>query len=66
MKAKKVIKILDRLDREINFAGGLAAVIRGLECMNDRDHAGVQELVEVHIKRLKALSADLGALLADA
>lgn len=61
MKAiyKAMLEITDRLDREINFAGGLAAVIRGLECMDDGEQTGAQELAEVHIERLKAIGADL-------
>lgn len=59
----KAIDVLDRLDREINFAGGLAAVIRGLECMDDREHAGAWELADVHIERLQAISADLATAL---
>jgi hypothetical protein len=59
MKAKKVLRIADRLDREITFASGLSALARGLECVVDQDHLGLEELVEVHIERLQAIRDDL-------
>jgi hypothetical protein len=62
MKASQLIRITDRLDREIDFAHGLVSAISALECLDDERHNGVHVLAETHIKRLRKISARLSQL----
>jgi hypothetical protein len=65
MKAKKGIKIVDRLDREIRVARGLVAAIHGINTadLGERESAGVMELAEVLVERLRAIRDGLATAL---
>jgi hypothetical protein len=62
MKAKKATKLLDRLDREVSYAQGLATVICGIE-EGHGEETGAWELARVHIERLQEFSVDLATAL---
>lgn len=57
-----LLNIVNTFDAEIDFARGLEAALRGLECTDEGMHHGVREIADVHVMHLEALRERIDAL----
>lgn len=57
-----LLSIVNAFDAEIDFARGLEAALRGLECTDKGMHLGVREIADVHVMHLEAIRERIDAL----